>query len=269
MDTRGAPPPWRERIERLSRLAIGLGAQLLPSPAPSGSTPASSDTAGVAAVDIALGAFTRTQSLVLDATERVVAVGTTVARVPVVAGVTSGAAHAARRTFESTRLRGQTVRVRAVREARTDVPQYAGRAVARAVDIVPINSVLDVVDLDSLLERIDIDRVISRVPVQAVIDRIDINSVMQRVDIATLLDSVDLNSVVSKIDLDALVERTDLGAVIAQSTGGMASNAVDLVRRQGVGLDELIASFAARIRHRSLRDSPPGPPLLAGPSATP
>jgi hypothetical protein len=262
MDTRAVPPPWRDRVERLTRLAIGLGAQVLPTAAPSGA-PGAVDTAGTAAVDIALGAFTRTQAVVLDATERVVAVGTAVTRVPVVAGVTSGAANVARRAFESTRVRGQMVRVRAVREARTDIPEYAGRAVSRAVDIVPLNRVLEQVDLDALLERIDIDRMIRRVPVQAVIDRVDLDAVMQRVDIAMLLDRVDLNGVISKLDLDALVERTDLGAVIAQSTGGMASNAVDLVRRQGVGLDELVASFAARIRQRSLRDSPPGPPLLA------
>jgi hypothetical protein len=268
MDTRGVPPLWRDRVERLTRLAIGVGAQVLPAPAQPASTGSGhGDRPGTLAVDIAIGAFARTQTVVLDATERVVAVGSAVARVPVVAGVTSGATHIARRAFESTRVRGQTVRVRAVREARTDIPQYAGRAVSRVVDIVPLNQVLDQVDLDALLERLDIDRVIRRVPIQAVIDRVDLDTVMQRVDIASLIDRVDLNSVITKLDLDALVERTDLGAVIAQSTGGMASNAVDLVRRQGVGLDELVASFAARIRQRSLRDSPPGPPLLAGPQA--
>jgi hypothetical protein len=238
MDTRAVPPPWRERVERLTRLAIGFGAQTLPSPDPSPEiTTRAADGAGTAAIDIALGAFSRSQSFVLDATERVVAVGTAVARVPVVASVTSGAAHAAGRALESTRVRGQILRVRAVREVRTDLPEYAGRAVTRAVDVIPLNQILEKVDLDALL---------------------------QRIDLAAMLDRVDLNGVVTKIDLDALVARTDLGAVIAQSTGGMASGAVDLVRRQGVGLDELVASFATRIRQRALRDSPPGPPLLAG-----
>jgi len=269
MDTRAAPPLWRDRVERLTRLAIGLGAQVLPTAAPaSGGAARAGDSAGTATVDIAVGAFTRTQAGVLDATERVVAVGRAVARVPVIKGTTTGVASLARGALESTRVRGHVERVRAVREARTVVPEYAGRVVERAVDVVPLNRVLDQVDLDSLLERIDVERLIRRVPVQAIIDRVDIDALMQRVDIAALLERVDLNTVVSRVDLDALVERTDLGAVIAQSTGGMASSAVDLVRRQGVGLDVLVASFAARIRQRSLRDSPPGPPLLAGSQAS-
>jgi len=62
--------------------------------------------------------------------------------------------------------------------------------------------------------------------------------------------------------VDALVERTDLGRIVAQSTGGVASGAVDLVRRQGVGLDSFVARWAGRLRPRALADAPKGPPLL-------
>ena len=153
---------------------------------------------------------------------------------------------------------------RAAREARTQLPEIAGRAFTRAVEIVPLNRIVEQVDVDAVLQRVDVDLVLRRVSMQSVIDRIDLDAVLERIDLTQVVERIDLNAVLARLDLDTLVERTDLGAVIAQSTGGMASNAVDLVRRQGVGLDELVANFAARIWQRAFRDSPPGPPLLAG-----
>jgi hypothetical protein len=74
-----------------------------------------------------------------------------------------------------------------------------------------------------------------------------------------VVDRVDVNGVVDRIDFDALVEQTDLGAVIAASSSGIASDALDVVRSQTVGLDEFIARWIARLRRRPY-DGPPGPP---------
>ena len=70
---------------------------------------------------------------------------------------------------------------------------------------------------------------------------------------------MDLNDLVRRIDFDALVEQTDLGAVIAASSGGVASEALDVVRSQTVGLDEFIARWIGRLRRRPYT-GPPGPP---------
>jgi hypothetical protein len=70
---------------------------------------------------------------------------------------------------------------------------------------------------------------------------------------------VDLNSILQHVDVDALVEQTDLGAVIARSSSGVASDVLDVVRSQTVGLDEFIARWIGRLRRRPYT-GPPGPP---------
>ena len=131
------------------------------------------------------------------------------------------------------------------------------------MDLVDIQALLDRVDVESLIERVDVEAIIERVDVQKIIDRVDVEAIIDRVDVQKIIDRVDINAVVGKVDLDSVLQKTDLGQVIAQSTGGIASSGVDLLRRQGVGLDGFVARWAARLR-RSLRDAPAGPPLLAG-----
>lgn len=73
--------------------------------------------------------------------------------------------------------------------------------------------------------------------------------------------------------MDALVSNTELGSIIAQSTSGVASEALDVVRSQGVGMDNFIARLTNRVLRRDITELPAGPPLLieaqlALPSAT-
>jgi hypothetical protein len=117
----------------------------------------------------------------------------------------------------------------------------AERAVELVVSALDVNALLDEVDLNAVLDQVDIERV------------------LDRIDLDRLLGQVDLNSIVERIDVDALVERTDLGAVIARSSSGMASDALDVVRSQAVGLDEFIARWIGRLRRRPYA-GPPGPP---------
>ena len=117
----------------------------------------------------------------------------------------------------------------------------AERAVELVVSALDVNALLDEVDLNALLDQVDIERVLNRV------------------DLDRLLQRVDLNDIVKRIDIDALVEQTDLGSVIAASSSGVASEALDVVRSQTVGLDEFIARWIGRLRRRPYT-GPPGPP---------
>ena len=116
----------------------------------------------------------------------------------------------------------------------------AERAVELVVSALDVNALLDGVDLNAVLDEVDIERVL---------DRIDLDRVLKRVD---------LNELVGRLDVDALVEQTDLGAVIARSSSGVASDVLDVVRSQAVGLDEFIARWIGRLRRRPYT-SPPGP----------
>jgi hypothetical protein len=159
----------------------------------------------------------------------------------------------ARRAVEPARVRGQHVRVVAIRETQTALPDYTGKT---------MNVALELIDLDDIMQHVDIEKLLDRIDIEAIINKVDMNAVLARVDLQGLMEKIDLNEVVSKVDLDALVTQTDLGKIIAQSTGGMASEAVDLVRRQGVGVDQFVERWAVRIRRRRLPHRPAGPPLL-------
>ena len=95
--------------------------------------------------------------------------------------------------------------------------------------------------------------------VELVVSALDVNALLDEVDLNAVLDRIDLNGIVERIDVDALVEQTDLGAIIARSSSGLASDALDVVRRQVVGLDEFIARWIGRLRRRPYT-GPPGPP---------
>ncbi len=73
---------------------------------------------------------------------------------------------------------------------------------------------------------------------------------------------MDVNSIVQRVDIDSLMTETELGSIIAQSTSGVASQALDSVRSQGVGLDGFISRWANRLTRRDPAELPAGPPLL-------
>ena len=87
-------------------------------------------------------------------------------------------------------------------------------------------------------------------------------------DVNALLDRVDINRLLDRVNIDTLVEQTDLGAVIARSSSGVASDALDMVGSQTVGLDEFIARWIGRLRRRPYT-GPPGPPDGLQPKAGP
>ncbi len=58
------------------------------------------------------------------------------------------------------------------------------------------------------------------------------------------------------------MEKTELGTIIARSTTGVASEVLDVIRAQGVGLDDFFARWVNRILRRPLAELPLGPPTL-------
>jgi hypothetical protein len=134
-----------------------------------------------------------------------------------------------------------------------------------AEHIVPL--IVDAINIDAILEKVDIDKLVSRVDIEAIIDRVDIEKVIDRVDIQKIIERVDINAIVDDIDIDALVEQTELGAIIARSTTGVVTEILDVIRAQGVGLDDFILRWGNLLigRRKKLRDWPDGPVLLAAP----
>jgi hypothetical protein len=118
-----------------------------------------------------------------------------------------------------------------------------------AEHIVPL--IVDAIDIDSIIDKVDVQKIIDRVDVQQIIERVDINAI------------------VDKIDIDSLVEQTELGSIIARSTTGVLTEVLDVIRAQGVGLDDFILRWGNRLigRGKRVRDWPAGPPLLVGPKA--
>jgi uncharacterized RDD family membrane protein YckC len=123
-------------------------------------------------------------------------------------------------------------------------------ALAQLVAERVVELVVAALDVNALLDRVDVD---------ALLDRTDVDRLLDHVDVGRLMARVDLNPILTRVDMDDLIAQTDLGAVIAQSSGGVASNALDVVRSQAVGLDEFIARSVGRLRRRPYA-SPPGRP---------
>jgi hypothetical protein len=144
------------------------------------------------------------------------------------------------------------------------VEQLAQAVAERVVSIV-----MDAIDIDALLDRIDVDALISRVDVDKLIDRVDVEKLIERVDVQKIIERVDVEEIVERVDIDALMEKTELGSIIARSTTGVASQVLDVIRAQGVGLDDFFARWVVRILRRSPEDLPLGPPMLVGPQSSP
>src|SRR5215472_5697463 len=129
-------------------------------------------------------------------------------------------------------------------------------AQALAERLVPL--IVDAIDIDAVLDKVDIEKLI---------ERVDINKVVDRVDVQKVIGRIDINAIVDKIDIDALVEQTELGSIIARSTTGILTEVLDVIRAQGVGLDDFIFRWGNRLvgRRKRIAKWPQGPLLLVDP----
>jgi hypothetical protein len=83
-----------------------------------------------------------------------------------------------------------------------------------------------------------------------------------------IVERVDVEKIIERVDIDAIMEQTQLGSIIARSTTGVASEVLDLVRAQGVGLDDFVARWVNRLLRRRSEELPLGPPTLVSPGPT-
>lgn len=120
----------------------------------------------------------------------------------------------------------------------------AGALTGKVVETIPPDVILDHIDVDALLERIDINRVL---------DRIDMDRLLARVDMDALLRNV---------DVEGLVRRSGVPDIVAESTGRLAGGALDVARRQVVGLDTILVGVIATVLRRPVADAPAAPPAL-------
>jgi hypothetical protein len=137
------------------------------------------------------------------------------------------------------------------------VEQLAQAVAERVVSIA-----MEAIDIDALVDRVDVDKIIDRVDVEKIIDRVDVEKIIDRVDVDKVIDRVDVDKIINRVDVDSLMEKTELGTIIARSTTGVTSELLDVIRAQGVGLDDFFARWANRILRRSPADLPLGPPTL-------
>jgi hypothetical protein len=145
----------------------------------------------------------------------------------------------------------------------------AERVVSIVMDAIDIDALLQRVDVDALIARVDVDDVVSRVDVDSLIDRVDVEKIIGRVDVEKIIERVDVEKIIERVDIDSIMEKTELGSIIARSTTGVASEVLDVIRAQGVGLDDFFARWVNRILRRSPGTLPAGPPTLVSPSPPP
>lgn len=190
------------------------------------------------------------------------------------------AGSAARRITEPLAQEGAEVREQLSDDVPTAARNVSSRLLPAVVETIEPNQLLEAIDVEHLMERIDVNGVVGRVDIDALVGRVDIDALLSRVDIDALLaridpnllldridfdavlQRIDLNAAMEKVDMDALVQRTEIGAIIARSTTGLAGEAIDSVRRQGVSLDNVVARVVDRLLRRDRSGALPGPPLL-------
>jgi hypothetical protein len=175
------------------------------------------------------------------------------------------------------------------RRSRRGLSRLAGAVTGRVVETIDPDTVIDHIDLDSMLERIDInrlldrmdadrlldriiiDRLLDRVDINRLLDRVDVDDLLERIDVDRLMDRIDVNRLVGRVDLDAVLQTVDLEAavrrsgvpdIVAESTGRFAGSALDLARRQIVGLDVVVDQIVNRLLRRDSATQPVGPAAL-------
>jgi hypothetical protein len=75
-----------------------------------------------------------------------------------------------------------------------------------------------------------------------------------------VFDNLDLNTILDGFDINPLLSNLELNDVIVSSTGGIATEALDSVRSQGVTVDDIIARISNRVFRRKPERVPEGPP---------
>lgn len=156
----------------------------------------------------------------------------------------------------------------AVGGAASTITLAVDRAVSGAVNetldrVVPpvLSAVIDRLDLTRIvIERVDLTRV-----VRATLDQMDLTElVLERVDVDRIVDRADLGRIIDRLPLTDLanyiIDEIDLPQIIRESTGGIATDAMNAVRIQSIGVDQVMTRItdAILLRRRARSTSAPG-----------
>ena len=141
----------------------------------------------------------------------------------------------------------------------------ARRVIELVVEALDLNALIDQIDLNRVLDQVDVNRLLDKVDVNKLLDQVDVDRLVARVDVRELMKQVDVNELANQVDINALVERAGIEEIVARSSSSIASESVNLVRSQAVGLDDFIARWVNRLRRRGYA----GPPVLPGLPAEP
>ena len=147
---------------------------------------------------------------------------------------------------------------------RVDLDAVAAKLDVEAViDRVDLDRVVSRVDLDAAVARVALDRIIDRIDVDGIVAGVDLQAVIDRIDIAGIVALVDPDPVVARVDFDAalakidmigiaqqVVDGIDLPGIIRDSTGSLASEAVQGVRVQGQVADDAVGQLVGRMFRR-------------------
>jgi uncharacterized RDD family membrane protein YckC len=129
-----------------------------------------------------------------------------------------------------------------------------------------VRRIVELLDINEIVQRVDVNGVVQRVDVNAVMERVDIDAIVDRVDLDRLVEKLDVNAIVDRIDIDELVRKADLGPIIAQSTSGMLGEFLGFLRREVVGLDDLLDRLFRFRKRTAGRPAGPGQGPVEGPA---
>ncbi|HSJ43159.1 MAG TPA: RDD family protein [Euzebyales bacterium] len=141
------------------------------------------------------------------------------------------------------------------------------------VERLDINAVLERVDINAVLERVEIDPLLARVDANALLERVDPDLLLAHIDLDALIARVDVNAVFERVDVDAVMERVDIERliqragipdIVAESTTSLLERTLDVLRRQLLGVDVVLARAITRLLSRDPRSLPTGPEALVG-----
>jgi hypothetical protein len=136
--------------------------------------------------------------------------------------------------------------------ARTDLDAIVGQvdldAIVRRIDI---EAIVRSIDLDAIVDLVDLDRVASHIDIDPIVQRVKVDAVVARVDVEAVLDRLDLAGIARQV-IDAI----DLPGILRQSTGAVSSQAVRVVRTEGMNADESVSRFIDRVLRRPHQPGP-------------
>jgi hypothetical protein len=119
--------------------------------------------------------------------------------------------------------------------------------------------------VDLVVGAVNVNELAARVDVNAILSRVDFDAVLRKIDLNILLSQVDVNELAQQVDVAALVEKANIGAIVAEASGGMAREAIDAVRYQTAGLDQVVDGWVRFLLRRKDPAPPPLLPVEAGP----